>query len=289
MEQPAKPQTEDDLSLAGMCIACFESRMTNEVRRLFERRGATVLSAPALQEIPLDDQHSAFEFGDRLAKGEVDVLLLLTGVGTKMLVDALSSRWEREWVISQIGRLQLLCRGPKPVGALKALGLTPSFVVPEPNTWRDIVSAFDAQEFGKNRRVWIQEYGRPNPELVAALAARSEFVGTVALYGWKLPDDLEPVKAALGAMVAGTVNVAAFTAGVQIDHLFEIADRLSLRPALLQTLNERTVIASIGPMTTERLVAHGLSVDIEPQHPKLGHMVRSVAERARDVFRQKRR
>jgi uroporphyrinogen-III synthase len=188
-----------------------------------------------------------------------------------------------------MARVQLVCRGPKPVGALKAIGLKPFFVVPEPNTWRDIVTAFDAEQFGKNKRVWVQEYGRSNDELAQALLQRSSFLGKVALYAWKLPDDLEPLKATLAAMIAGSVAVAAFTAGVQVDHLFEVARRLSLSPALLQAMNERIVIASIGPMTTERLTAHSISVDIEPAHPKLGHLVQAVAARAPDSLRQKRR
>jgi uroporphyrinogen-III synthase len=263
--------------------------MSNESRRLFERHGANVLSAPALEEVPLANQQPTFEFGEFLMRDEVDVLVLLTGVGTRMLVDVLASRWERSLVLSKLERLQLVCRGPKPVGALKLMGLKPSFVVAEPNTWRDIVSAFDEHGFGQDKRVWVQEYGRPNPELVQALAGRAGSVQTVALYGWKLPDDCEPLKVALAAMVAGTVRIAAFTAGIQVDHLFEVAARLSLDRALLQVLKERIVIASVGPMTSERLNAHGIAVDIEPEHPKLGHLVQAVAANAKEVLIQKRR
>ncbi len=289
MEDKPETKPEDASSLSGVCVVSFESRMSLEACRLFERRSATVLSAPSLQEVPLEDQKAAFEFGEFLLKGEVDVLVLTTGVGVRMLVDALSSRWNREQIIAALAKAQLVCRGPKPVGALKAMGLKPSFVVPEPNTWRDIVTAFDEQQLGKDKRVWVQEYGRANQELATALAQRSSFLGQVALYAWRLPDDLEPLKAAVAAMVAGTVAVATFTAGVQVDHLFEVAERLSLGQALLQALRERIVVASIGPMTSERLTAHGVSADIEPQHPKLGHLVQAVAARAHDALRQKRR
>ena len=275
--------------LAGWCVACFEARMSHEARRLFERRGASVLSAPALEEVPLTDQQSAFEFGESLLRDEVDVLVLLTGVGTRLLVDVLASRWDRDLVLRKLEQAKLICRGPKPVSALKSLGLKPSFVVPEPNTWRDIVVAFEHHGFGDKKRVWVQEYGRPNPEFIQSLSARAGSVQTVALYGWKLPDDLEPLKAAIAAIVAGTVRVVAFTAGVQVDHLFEVAARLSLERALKQALKERIVVASVGPMTSERLTALGIAVDVEPEHPKLGHLVQSVTARAKDSWLQKRR
>jgi uroporphyrinogen-III synthase len=254
--------------------------MGEEARRLFEKHGATVLGAPALQEVPLEDQRSAIEFGTCLFRDEVDVLVLLTGVGTRLLIEVLERHWEPAAVISALGRIKTLCRGPKPVAALKGFGLRPSIVVPEPNTWRDVVATFERERPQLGQRIWVQEYGRSNPDVIQALSAAATNLRTVAVYGWSLPDDLEPLKAAIAAMIAGTVRLACFTTGVQIDHLFAVAKRLSLDGALQRALRERVVIASIGPLTTERLASYGLGADIEPDHPKLGHLVRSIAARA---------
>jgi uroporphyrinogen-III synthase len=274
-------------SLAGWCVVTFEARMGNESRRLFERQGATVISAPAIQEVPLADQSSALQFGEQLINKQVEVLVLLTGVGTRLLIDVLCTRWEKSEVLAALKDVQLVCRGPKPVAALKEYGLKPDVVVAEPNTWRDVVTAFDDQDLGRNKRIWVQEYGRPNAELVEALSSRAKTVETVALYGWTMPDDLSPLKSAIAAMIAGTAKIACFTTGVQADHLLELAHRLSLDKALRQALIERIVIASIGPLTTERLAFHGFAADIEPEHPKLGHLVLAVAARARDAMAQK--
>ena len=43
----------------------------------------------------------------------------------------------------------------------------------------------------------------------------------------------------------------------------------------------RTVVASIGPTTSEELHAQHLDVDLEPTHPRMGVLVRETAERAR--------
>ncbi len=287
MENDSGAVQTNQQSLAGWCVVTFEARMGNEARRLFERHAATVISAPAIQEVPLADQASALKFGEQLMGNQCDVLVLLTGVGTRMLIEVLCTRWDRSGVLSELKQVRLVCRGPKPVAALKEYGIKPDIVVAEPNTWRDIVTTFQEQELGKNKRIWVQEYGRPNPELVEALSAQAKSVDTVALYGWTMPNDLEPLKSAVAAIIAGTVRVACFTTGVQVDHLMELASRLSLDRALRQAMIENIVIASIGPLTTERLAFHGLRADIEPEHPKLGHLVLAVAARAREVLATK--
>lgn len=288
MENGSETVQTNQQSLAGWCVVTFEARMGTELRRLFERHAATVISAPAIQEVPLADQASALQFGEQLIGKQFEILVLLTGVGTRMLIDVLCTRWERSEVLSALRQVQLVCRGPKPVAALKEYGLKPDVVVAEPNTWRDIVTTFQEQGLGQNKRIWVQEYGRSNPELVEALSAQAKRVDTVALYVWTMPDDLEPLKSAVAAMIAGTVRIACFTTGVQVDHLLEMASRLSLEKPLRQAMVERIVIASIGPLTTERLAFHGLLTDIEPEHPKLGHLVLAVAARAREAMTLKR-
>ena len=77
------------------------------------------------------------------------------------------------------GRLTLVCRGPKPIAALKEVGLVPSLAVPEPNTWRDLLSELDRQLPIGGKRVAVQEYGARNQELLAGLRQRGGRVATV--------------------------------------------------------------------------------------------------------------
>ena len=287
MTNDADANSPRNTPLAGLSIATFETRLRSETQRMLERQGGTVISAPAIKEIPHADQSAALQFGERLFRGEVDVLVLLTGVGTRLLIEVLAGRWPQQQVLDAIGRTLIVCRGPKPVGALKAFRLKPAIVVPEPNTWRDIVASFRSQDITKTQRIVIQEYGRSNPELVAALAAGGRSVETVALYGWALPDDLEPLRGAIAAIVSGGVQIVCFTTGVQADHLLEVADTIGQGDALRDALRHRSVVASIGPMTTERLQRNGVKVDIEPEHPKLGHLVLAIADHAPTALRSK--
>jgi uroporphyrinogen-III synthase len=42
-------------------------------------------------------------------------------------------------------------------------------------------------------------------------------------------------------------------------------------------LTDSIVVGSVGPTTSETLRAHQLPVDIEPEHPKMGHLVAAAA------------
>ena len=241
-----------------------------------------------MREVPLSDQHEALAFGEELLRDGYPIIVLLTGVGTRMLVDALCTRFALPDVVAALGRAKLVCRGPKPVAALKALGLKPTLVAPEPNTWSDLLALIDAQLEVANEMVAVQAYGRLNEPLLEGLTARGAKVRSVAIYAWALPEDLAPLRSAIAQICAGTVDVVAFTAAQQLAHLFEVAAESGAEVELARSLKERVVIASIGPIMSEALQGRGLRADLEPEHPKMGHLVQAVARRAPSLVAEKR-
>jgi uroporphyrinogen-III synthase len=241
-----------------------------------------------MREVPLSDQHEAFAFGEELLRDEHAVIVLLTGVGTRMLVDALSTRHPQTAVLEALARAKLVCRGPKPVAALKALGIKPTLVAPEPNTWNDLLALLDAQLPVAGQSVAVQAYGRVNEPLLEELKARGAKVRSVGIYAWELPEDLAPLRAAITEIIAGKVDVVTFTAAQQLAHLFEVAEQTAQQDALAEALKERVVCASIGPIMTEALEARGLPADVIPEHPKMGHLVQAVAREAPAVVARKR-
>jgi uroporphyrinogen-III synthase len=276
-------------SLSGLTVVSFESRRSAEMAQLIRNYGGEPIQAPSLREVPLSDQHEALAFGETLVAGGCDVLLLLTGVGARLLIEALATRWPRERVLAALGRVALVCRGPKPVAVLKEAGLAPALTVPEPNTWRDLLMALDGELPVAGKRVAVQEYGAPNGELVAGLEQRGARVTTVSVYGWALPEDTGPLRAAIERLAAGQAQVALFTSATQVDHLFRVAGEMGRAEALRLALRGRTVVASIGPVTTAALQAYGIEPDLHPERPKMGHLVARVARDAGGALDRKRR
>lgn len=272
----------------GFVVAAFESRMADEMARLIARHGGRPLVAPALREIPLDNNAEALRFGEQLLAGQVDMVILLTGVGTRALADVLQTRYPLDTIKASLSHACLVARGPKPVAALKELGLTPAITVPEPNTWRDILQALDAHKPVKGLHVAVQEYGVSNTELLKALDERGARVTRVPVYRWALPEDTEPLTRALNAILAGQVDVLLVTNAAQVDHIMQVLEQDTKTDQFRQAL-QRVVTASIGPTASERLRSYGLPVDLEPSHPKMGILVKEASERAHALLRSKRR
>ena len=275
-------------SLTGLQVISFESRLKNETTALLEKHGARVIAAPALREVPLSEIPEAKAFAEAVCEGAIDVLVLLTGVGATLLLKAACNYRSRAELSLALSKLTLVCRGPKPSNALKPFGLRATFSVPEPNTWREILRKFDREFPVAGKRVWIQEYGTKNFELIHALSTRGADVRSNHVYSWALPEDTAALKAAVLKIVRVQAHVAVFTTSLQIEHVLSVAQELGMAPAVRRALNSDIVVASVGPVTSEALERHGIATDISPGHPKLGHLILAVARRARVLVVQKR-
>ena len=272
---------------AGLRVAAFESRRATDMERLLTRAGAVASVSPSMREVPLAAADEVVAYARRLVAAEFDLVILMTGVGLRLLVRAVDPQPGREAFLAALGTVTTVARGPKPTAALKDLGLRPSYQVPEPNTWRQILALIDAEVPVAGTRVAIQEYGLPNADLAAGLTARGATVTSAPIYRWGLPEDTRPLEANLRAIAAGRVDVVLFTSSQQVVHVLEIAVRLGIETPVHQAL-QRVLIASIGPTTSETLRQAGIPVDLEAAHPKMGHLVRAAAASARELIACKR-
>jgi len=180
----------------------FESRRAVELESLIRRHGGVPLVVPSMREVPLEDNHLAFELLRRLEAGEVDVVVMMTGVGVRTLAQAVAERCSPERLAGLLARATLLARGPKPIAELRRLGLAPQIRVPEPNTWREILSSLDTEAPVRGRRVALLEYGVANEQLIAELKARGAEVFAVPLYSWGLPKEMGPLRDAVSRLAS---------------------------------------------------------------------------------------
>lgn len=257
---------------------------------MIARQGGEPVEAPALREVPLRGPSGLDALEQELLAGTQVLLVLLTGVGTDLMIEGLEQSLGKQRALELLTspKAAIVCRGPKPHAILKPLGIKPTLVVGEPNTWRDVLREIDAHDLARGRRVFVQEYGRTNAELVAGLEQRDVVsVRQIKTYAWTLPEDLAPIHSAIERIVAGNADVALFTSGIQLTHLLQIAEERGQAPGLRAGL-AKLVIASVGPLMTETLIAAGLPPDIEPEHPKLGHLIVALGAQARDKLAKKR-
>lgn len=289
MESLLENRTQE-AGFAGLRVLALESRRAPEMAKLIANYGGLPITAPSMREVPLESNTQALEFARTLAAGGFDLVIFLTGVGTRALTRVVDTIYPRDQFVAHLKKLTVVARGPKPVAALKELGVPIALVVPEPNTWRDLLRAFDGNRKSfplEKSRVAVQEYGVSNPELMAGLAQRGAIVTCVPVYEWALPEDTGPLRDAITSVTRGEIDVVLFTTSIQVTHLLEVAASMKLEEPLRHAF-ARILVGSIGPTTSERLREQGLVPDIEPTHPKMGFLVKESAECSAVLLAQKR-
>jgi len=258
--------------------------------KLIAGNGGAATVAPSMREVPLASNAEALAFARRLAEGEFDMVVFLTGVGTRVLTRVVETVYPVERFVAALRKITIFARGPKPVAALKELGVPVTVAVPEPNTWRDLLRTLDEKSDSlpiRGRQVAVQEYGVSNPELLAGLADRGALVTRVPVYEWALPEDVGPLRSAVTSIASDEFDVVLFTTAIQVNHLFQVAAEMKQEEGVRRALSH-VLIASIGPSTSERLREYGLTADFEPSHPKMGYLVSETAQRSVEMLRQKR-
>src|SRR6266853_621832 len=179
------------MAFDGLRILALESRRAVEIDKLIRTQGGMPFVAPSMREVPLDHNPQALDFASRLFRGEFDMVILLTGVGARYLNQIIETRWPAGAFANALRRVTVVARGPKPMAVMREWGVPVAVVVPEPNTWREILAATEGRP---EKRVVIQEYGRPAVELMDGLRARGLEVAAVPVYQWAMPEDLEPLR-----------------------------------------------------------------------------------------------
>jgi uroporphyrinogen-III synthase len=219
-------------------------------------------------------------------RGDYEAVVFTTGVGAQYIIDAASALGRKQPFLQALGRTKTVCRGPKPAAVLRPLGVPVALNVPEPNTWRETA---DAMKDLPAKSVAVQEYGVPNPELIALLRERKMEVTPVPVYRWDLPEDTSARERVVQGIANHEFDIALFLSSVQLTHVLQIAGRLHLRDELLRVLRERIVVVSIGPVMTDALVREEITPDFTPKHPKLAICVRQLAQEAPSLVARKRR
>jgi len=277
------PRTAD---FENRTVVAFENRKGKEIATLIANQRGIPLVAPAMREIPLEENPAAFAFAEELLAGRLDAMIFMTGVGARTLMEVLKMRYPQEKIVQALSQVLVVARGPKPIAVLREFQIPVGVAVPEPNTWREVLRALEQRPQGfalEGRRVAVQEYGISNAAFLEELSKHGARVIRVPVYRWGLPQDLRPLRQALRVIVDGKAQVVLFTNAMQVESVLQIAAEDGLEPQLLQAF-ERCVVGSVGPTCSEALASHHIRVDIEPEHPRMGTLVYEAARRASELL-----
>jgi uroporphyrinogen-III synthase len=273
----------------GLRVLSFESRRAKEIAQLISNHGGVPVVAPSTREVPAGPNDDEMKLIRGILDQQFDAVIFMTGVGARALVEAAEAVCPRQEFLTALARTRVVVRGPKPAAAMREFNVPVALTVPEPNTWREIVQALDANQQTvplKGQRIAVQEHGEPSPQLYDVLRERGAEVFPARVYRWELPEDTGPLKAAILALANGEIDLVMFTSSVQFVHAARVAGEIGLADKFTNALS-RSVVVSIGPIASETLRKNGINVDFEPSHPKMGFLVKEAAENSTALLKQK--
>ena len=265
-----------DHSLEGKRIGLLESRMASQLGDLIRKRGAEVMSAPALREAPVDCADMVGDLIDGIRDGELQVVVAQTGVGVSTLFKEAAKLDRESELLTGLRKIVCVARGPKPVAAFKKAGILTPVKVESPYTTDELLETLDRFDLS-GCGVALINYGERNEALTETLAASCSELYELCLYEWMLPEDTEPLESLISAVLKRELDAVAFTSQAQVKHMFKIAEQRGFDSVLAATMRT-TVVAAVGPTCARALASYGVTPDVVPQHPKMGHMVADLSE-----------
>lgn len=276
-------------SFNGLRVLSLESRRAKEVEKLIRTYGGEPIVVPAMREVGLESNDQALEFASGILAGSYDLVIFMTGVGVRALLEIVQTRFDREEFLTALRKVKIAARGPKPGSVLRELKITIDVTSEEPSTWHEVLQAIDAAygDSMRQMRVAVQEYGGSNPGLLAELSSRCRELTKVPVYKWALPEDLQPLRECVLDLLNGGFDVVLFMTAVQIIHLFRVAEQMGVGEQLRQALR-KTLVLSIGPTTSEELERYGIKPDFEPSRPKMGFLMNEAAQHSSRLLEKKR-
>ncbi|MEU9996807.1 uroporphyrinogen-III synthase [Streptomyces sp. NPDC050848] len=261
--------------LAGFTVGVTAARRADELGALLRRRGAAVVHGPALRIVPLADDTELLAATKELIDHAPDVVVATTAIGFRGWVEAADGWGHGEELLDCLRGVELLARGPKVKGAVRAAGLTESWS-PSSESMAEVLDRLLAEGVA-GRRIALQLHGEPLPGFVEALTAGGAEVVVVPVYRWMPPEDIGPLDRLLDGVLAGSLDAVTFTSAPAAASLLSRAEHRGVLPRLLEALRHEVLTVCVGPVTALPLQAHGIDT-LQPERFRLGPLVQLLCQ-----------
>jgi uroporphyrinogen-III synthase len=248
--------------LNGCRILILETREEAQFSRLLAAQGADVMQCPMFTIADAPDAAPVEAWIRRFIERPCDELVLTTGEGLHRLLKVAHRIAAGQDLVAALGKSRTLARGPKPGRALREVGLEPQATTEKP-TSEGIVEMLARLDLA-GHRVGLQLYpDKDHGKLIGAIAAQGAEIDPVLPYVYDARAAEPRIIAAFDGMAQGDIDAIALTSSGQVRRLIEVAKAHHCEARLREGLAQ-VRIASVGPVVSDELKAHGLRSDIMP-------------------------
>lgn len=275
-EQHARHGTTGPLT--GLSVGITAARRADEQAALIRRRGGTVLHGPAMRTVPVADDSQLRAATESLVDTGPDVVVLTTAIGFRGWLEAAGAWGAEEPLLRRLRTAELLARGPKVKGAVRAAGLTETWS-PASESLAEVEERLLGEGVG-GRRIAVQLHGEPLTGFIATLRAGGAEVVPVPVYRWLPPEDLAPLDLLTDRIVARGLDAVTFTSAPAALSLLSRAEERGVLPGVLDALGHGVLAACVGPITAAPLRSRGVPT-VQPERARLGPLVQLVCDELR--------
>ncbi|MFE5659874.1 uroporphyrinogen-III synthase [Streptomyces sp. NPDC056517] len=261
--------------LAGFTVGVTAARRADELIALLRRRGAAVVHGPALRIVPLADDTELLAATKELIGHAPVVVVATTAIGFRGWVEAAEGWGCGEELLAMLRDVELLARGPKVKGAVRAAGLTESWS-PGSESMAEVLDRLLGEGVA-GRRIALQLHGEPLPGFVEALTAGGAEVVGVPVYRWMPPEDIGPLDRLLDGALSGGLDAVTFTSAPAAVSLLSRAEERGVRAELVAALRHGVLAVCVGPVTALPLQAEGIDT-YAPERFRLGPLVQLLCK-----------
>lgn len=250
--------------LKGRRILILETREEAQFSRLLTEQGADVVHCPMFEIHDAPDARAVELWIKRLVADPFDELVLMTGEGLRRIMKVVRQIDLEAPFVAALAKPRKVARGPKPVRALRELGLEAEIIAEKP-TSEGIAEALSRLDL-KGHRLGLQLYPeQDHSKLLAAIETMGAQVDAVLPYIYDAKAAEPNIAAAIESLATGGIDCIALTSRGQARRLLDAAKALQLEVKLKEAL-KRTPVASVGPVVSDELQAFGIATTIYPDN-----------------------
>ena len=264
-------------ALAGFTVGITAARRAEELATMLERRGAVIQQGAALRIVALADDTDLESTTRALIAEPPDITVATTGIGYRGWMEAADGWGIGEDLLAALGRGEMLARGPKARGAIRASGLVDAWS-PESESTAEVLEHLLARGV-EGARIAVQLHGEPLRDVVEALELAGAQVVTIPVYRWAPPLDLAPLDRLITGTLSGGIDMLAFTSAPAVAGLLARAGELGVHDEVVAALRGPVLALCVGPVTAAPLEALEVPT-LQPQRSRLGAMVRTLESAA---------